>query len=168
MKQFSLEMLTILALVGVFLANSAESAKVFSSGVVDLYFEESPVEYDFELRRDNVVKMTGIFGKGVDFTNTSPNFNVTIMSVDDGFRVDWRSSDPNFQTTDCLNLQSETLHWYGGPEIYEQKWPIEKLQLSGDDAYVARKDDNFAVPERYWLNSLGAFVFINEKSPLFV
>ncbi|KAH1021221.1 hypothetical protein HUJ04_010760 [Dendroctonus ponderosae] len=144
MKQFSLEMLTILALVGVFLANSAESAKVFSSGVVDLYFEESPVEYDFELRRDNVVKMTGIFGKGVDFTNTSPNFNVTIMSVDDGFRVDWRSSDPNFPSTDCLNLQSETLHWYGGPEIYEQKWPIEKLRLSGDDAYVARKDDNFA------------------------
>ncbi|ENN81184.1 hypothetical protein YQE_02408, partial [Dendroctonus ponderosae] len=164
MKQFSLEMLTILALVGVFLANSAESAKVFSSGVVDLYFEESPVEYDFELRRDNVVKMTGIFGKGVDFTNTSPNFNVTIMSVDDGFRVDWRSSDPNFPSTDCLNLQSETLHWYGGPEIYEQKWPIEKLRLSGDDAYVARKDDNFAVEdlqEQGFRVTLWAAPFIN-------
>lgn len=50
--------------------------------------------------------MTGIFGQGVDFTNTSPNFNVTIMSVDDGFRIDWKSSDPSFQATNCLNLQS--------------------------------------------------------------
>lgn len=59
-------------------------------------------------------------------------------------------------------------HWYGGPERYYQPWPIEKLSLNGSQPYIIKNSDNNAVAERYWLNSKGAFIFVDDKVPLFV
>lgn len=58
-------------------------------------------------------------------------------------------------------------HWYGGPEWRIQDWPIEKLVLK-EEPFVTQNENQIAVVEPYWLNSLGGYVFVDEKVPLFV
>lgn len=69
--------------------------------------------------------------------------------------------------TDCLNLESSRLSWYGGPQQKQQYWPIEKLTFR-NYSYVTKEADNCGVAERYWLNSAGSFVYVDERTPLFV
>lgn len=69
--------------------------------------------------------------------------------------------------TDCVNLESSRLSWFGGPQQTRQYWPVEKLTLE-KYSYVSKAADNCGVTERYWLNSAGAFVYVNENSPLFI
>lgn len=82
-----------------------------------------------------------------------------------GFTIHWITQDVSKVFEDCFQLSN--LHWYGGPERYEQKWPIEKLRLI-DFANVLQEHDRGAIVEPYWLNSLGAYIFVNDKVPLFI
>ncbi|KAG5875297.1 hypothetical protein JTB14_028447 [Gonioctena quinquepunctata] len=68
---------------------------------------------------------------------------------------------------DCFNLK-EGVNWYGGPQRRVQSWPIEKMNIDGTLPYVSRRDDNFGVAERYWLNSKGVYIYLSELVPLFV
>nr|AHH86058.1 glycoside hydrolase family 31 [Sitophilus oryzae] len=138
----------------------------------------SGLGYDVTVYKGNVDKIHGTIGVDVNFTDVQcdsracslkeTNFTVTIITVSDGFRVQWLSDNIDFQFKDCFDLQKGELNWYGGPEIYQQEWPIEKLNLSGNDPYVVRKSSNFAVPERYWLNSNGAYIYHHERNPLYI
>lgn len=85
-----------------------------------------------------------------------------------GAMVTWTSTNMSEVFKDCMELDIENTFWYGGPEKAVQRWPIEKLTLNGSLPYVSRKDDNFAVAERYWLNSNGAYLFLDDEIPLFV
>lgn len=69
---------------------------------------------------------------------------------------------------DCFDLDIGETNWYGGPERYVQEWPIEKMYLDGSNPYVIQKSDNFAVAERYWLNSQGVYIFVEDRTPLFI
>lgn len=69
--------------------------------------------------------------------------------------------------TDCVNLETARLSWYGGPQQKQQYWPIEKLTFN-DYSYLTKEVDNCGVAERYWLNSAGSFVYVDEQTPLFV
>ncbi|XP_050299314.1 myogenesis-regulating glycosidase-like isoform X2 [Anthonomus grandis grandis] len=160
---------TFFLLVCLILKSQGTPSRKMGTGIVDLYLDFTTNGINFDLKRQNISKMTGTIGSGFDFTHDSPvDYEVTIIDVDNGFRIEWVSNNTSLVITDCLNLQKGTLNWYGGPQIYQQEWPIEKLQLSGNDPYVLRKASNFAVPERYWLNSIGAFIYIDERVPLFV
>lgn len=39
---------------------------------------------------------------------------------------------------------------------------------ASDKPYAVAKTDNFAVAEPYWLNSNGAFIYVDERTPLYV
>lgn len=67
----------------------------------------------------------------------------------------------------CIELETGHMHWFGGPQIYHQYWPVEKLQLE-DYSYLPKESDHVAVAERYWLNSRGGFIYVDEKVPLFI
>lgn len=67
----------------------------------------------------------------------------------------------------CIDLETGQMNWFGGPEMYHQYWPIEKLHLE-DYSYVPKESDHVAIAERYWLNSRGGFVYVDDKVPLFI
>ncbi|KAJ8963797.1 hypothetical protein NQ314_005378 [Rhamnusium bicolor] len=124
-----------------------------------------------------IEKLVGTIGIGRDFSNVSiqlgqttvvDNVSVTIMFKGDGYDVTWETSSKSAIFKDCYDLNIGMVNWYGGPERQSQKWPIEKLNLSADNAYVVNRYDNFAVAERYWLNSRGAYIFVEDTVPLFV
>lgn len=89
--------------------------------------------------------------------------------IEHGFRVTFESTDLSTQFKDCYDLRVGELNWYGGPERYQQNWPLEKMTLdSNDKAYVVLRGDNFAVIQPYWLNSLGSYIYVDRRTPLFV
>lgn len=69
--------------------------------------------------------------------------------------------------SDCVQLKSNEMSWYGGPEQFYQRWPIEKLSFQ-NYSYVTKAADSCGIMERYWLNSLGLFIYIGKETPLFL
>ncbi|KAL1505266.1 hypothetical protein ABEB36_004867 [Hypothenemus hampei] len=136
---------------------------------IDFYYNETTNGLNLTVIKNEKVKLTATLGVGLNFTNlTSENITLFLITTENTLFVLWSAINKDFEVMDCINLEKGNLSWYGGPEIYQQEWPIEKLQLNGSDPYVVRKNLNFAVPERYWLNSNGAFIFVDERAPLFV
>uniref|UniRef100_A0A1B0GPK2 Glycoside hydrolase family 31 N-terminal domain-containing protein n=1 Tax=Phlebotomus papatasi TaxID=29031 RepID=A0A1B0GPK2_PHLPP len=82
-------------------------------------------------------------------------------------RVSRKSISSENTITDCMSLGRNSLNWYGGPEQFYQYWPVQRLTLS-NYSYVTKEADSAAIVERYWVNSEGAFIFLSDKSPLFV
>nr|AHH86056.1 glycoside hydrolase family 31 [Phaedon cochleariae] len=92
---------------------------------------------------------------------------LTISTVQSGLVISWETQNKSTQFQDCFDL-SNGVHWYGGPERRVQNWPLEKMTIDGSEPYVVRRDDNFGIAERYWLNSKGVFIYLQENVPLFV
>lgn len=67
----------------------------------------------------------------------------------------------------CFNLDSNNTNWYGGPQQRYQYWPIQKLKFN-DYSYISKELENAAITERYWLSSLGAFIYVPDDVPLFI
>ncbi|XP_060532044.1 myogenesis-regulating glycosidase-like [Cylas formicarius] len=147
------------------------------TGDVTLSAQPTANGINVALIRQERNRLVGTIGSGKNFSGIDcvgessckvGESRLDILPVDDGFEIRWEAVDLDEEFRDCFALGSESVSWYGGPEIATQEWPIEKLTLSDDDPYVLRKDDNFAVPERYWLNSNGGYVFVDDRVPLFV
>ena len=71
-------------------------------------------------------------------------------------------------------------HWFGGSELYDQRWPLETTQvqnqpyISNDILFRSNFDDteqsNFFgnVLDRFWINSNGVGIIVKSDVPLFV
>jgi hypothetical protein len=90
---------------------------------------------------------------------------LTVESIDSGFSITWETTDAEITFEDCLDLNSGETNWFGGPEMWNANWPIEDVSIK-NRIYTTLKSDNGAVGERYWLNSKGGFVFVDDKVPL--
>lgn len=99
-------------------------------------------------------------GQTIQFELLENRADITLVKVS-------RMLNSDQCVSDCISLDTGRLHWYGGPQIFHQYWPIEKLSLA-NYSYVAKQQDNVGVAERYWLNSMGSFVFVDETTPLFI
>lgn len=93
---------------------------------------------------------------------------MTLDKIKDGFDITWTTNNTKETLKDCFDLKIGDWNWYGGPERDLQRWPIEKLHLKGAEPYIIKKTSNNAVGERYWLNSKGAFIFVDDRVPLWV
>ncbi|XP_068152502.1 myogenesis-regulating glycosidase-like [Drosophila tropicalis] len=71
------------------------------------------------------------------------------------------------QPTDCFDLQQKHLHWFSGPEQKKQYWPVQR-QEHNNYSYVPKEYDNCAITERYWLNSAGVIIYVEDSVPLFL
>ncbi|XP_018321537.1 myogenesis-regulating glycosidase-like [Agrilus planipennis] len=89
-------------------------------------------------------------------------------NIDNGFTIFWRTKNTSVEFMDCVDLNTEAqTHWYGGPERNYQHYPIEKLVIDGVD-YAVHEQNFSAISEPYWVNSRGAYLFVDERVPLFV
>lgn len=90
--------------------------------------------------------------------------------------VNWTSLPGNSMVfLDCLSMKNS--HWYGGSELLEQKWPLEKVNvnmgryLPQDARLLQNKSAGAAygsVMSRYWLSSNGIAVTVDADVPLHV
>lgn len=124
------------------------------------------------------VRLDDAFGKNMSMIDTPTGFTlhgvgqtINFEMVEDRaeftlVRVS-RSLNSNQSVSDCISLDTGRLNWYGGPQLFHQYWPIEKLSLT-NYSYVAKQQDNVGVAERYWLNSKGSFIYVDEMTPLFI
>lgn len=78
-----------------------------------------------------------------------------------------RNLTKNQIVSDCVNLETGRLHWYGGPQQFRQYWPVEKSTYV-NYSYVSKMEDNTGLAERYWLNSAGSFIYVDDVTPLFI
>ncbi|XP_074653953.1 myogenesis-regulating glycosidase-like [Tubulanus polymorphus] len=77
---------------------------------------------------------------------------------------------PNLPLEDAIVL--DDAFWFGGAEIYEQRWPINE-QMHGMSAYITKDPFNFvpghgSVQERYWVSTSGFAVVVDPGVPLYV
>ncbi|KAG4070075.1 hypothetical protein HA402_013735 [Bradysia odoriphaga] len=96
----------------------------------------------------------------LQFSVSRDSNDFVIISID-------RRSTASYYMWDCVQLKSNEMSWYGGPEQKYQYWPIEKLTFD-DYSYVTKEADSCALAERYWLNSRGLFVYVEKEAPLFL
>lgn len=78
-----------------------------------------------------------------------------------------RSSKKAVRLDDCFKLNSQETSWYGGPQQKYQYWPIDRLSFN-DYSYITKEADNCGIAERYWLNSRGIFIYVDQEAPLFL
>lgn len=109
---------------------------------------------------------------------SSAVLKVSIEHIDDSvecFAVEWlHTVTPGEQhlSADCFSLLSEVGgHWYGGPEVLEQRWPIDR-QKSAMQSHVTgdflspkwRRQPGFGkygpVAEPYWITSTGIAILV--------
>ncbi|XP_050303978.1 myogenesis-regulating glycosidase isoform X2 [Anthonomus grandis grandis] len=85
------------------------------------------------------------------------------------YNLEWYSLNENLAPTDCIEL-APGVHWYGGGQTKESAWPLEK----GGHNFSPFVTGNIEFHEwgnalkRYFINSKGAAIVIDEKTPLYV
>lgn len=89
------------------------------------------------------------------------------------YNVQWEPLNDNVRALDCYEME-EGVHWYGGGLTRELAWPLEEgrdgVPLSpfvtgdGQEDYSAWGN----VQRRYFINSNGIAIEIDEESPLYV
>jgi hypothetical protein len=113
---------------------------------------------------------------------SSAVLKVSIEDINDGVQcvaVEWlhtvydsRVTAEQHLNADCFTLSSEIGgHWYGGPEVLEQRWPID-LQKSTVQSHVTgdflspkwRRQPGFGkygpIAEPYWVTSTGIAILV--------
>lgn len=96
--------------------------------------------------------------------------------------VEWTSMLHEIPLMDCFPFTQQVsedkahvvkdMHWYGGGEVYHMKWPMERIVIpmkpfiSKD--LIQDQEAYGSVLERYWLNSFGVAIVVDEDTPLHV
>ncbi|XP_017778063.1 PREDICTED: uncharacterized family 31 glucosidase KIAA1161 [Nicrophorus vespilloides] len=128
----------------------------------------------------NKTRLVGKIGLGLDVENATECYGLenclqfgehvqlhVLRHLEDGFTILWQTEDVSIEFRDCIDLQSATKRWFGGPQWHRQEWPIEKMRMH-EFPYVTSAKNGSAIAEPYWLDSHGNYVFVDRRTPLFV
>lgn len=66
---------------------------------------------------------------------------------------------------DCIDL--DEAHWYGGPEQYNQYWPLDQVTFD-DYSFVTKSQNSQGIAEPYWVSSKGIYIYVQPRVPLFI
>ena len=94
------------------------------------------------------------------------NTRITAIPSEETIKISRVLANPDGTLTDCYALDDNT-EWYGGPQIRYQHWPIQHMYYE-EEPYLPTHPTNMALAERYWLNSKGFWIWVNETVPLFL
>jgi len=86
---------------------------------------------------------------------------------DSCYRIAWESCSGTLK--DSIRLSGA--HWYGGPTVYQPRWPVSDLYRPGKEALVTGdvyQDYYGGVVERFWISSEGTVLHVDYDVPLFV
>lgn len=86
------------------------------------------------------------------------------------YNIHWISLSPGVAPTDCYDWNPENGHWYGGGQTADGQWPLEKGSYPLTP-FVTGKTPRYKwgnVLKRYFINSRGASITIDNKVPLYV
>jgi hypothetical protein len=61
----------------------------------------------------------------------------------------------------------ELISRFGGPELLEQVWPVNKL-VASNLAMVTSYENHRGIVDRYWVSSEGTYFFAEPSAPLFI
>ena len=120
--------------------------------------------------RDNILQVR--FSGSTTLTITHSKLRSTANGCKQSvhcYNVQWHTSNA-FGTLQDEYTMTGGAHWYGAAPVYEQLWPME-LWDRNPSAFVAGdsyNDQYGGVQERYWLNSHGVALHVDQDIPLFV
>ena len=162
-----------------------EDTKSISLDNVNIQIQDNQI--NFNLFRDQEIVLNGLLGQDLNLENlpdpvicsedqTCLDFaslaKLTINSKDEVcHQVTWETNHLK-SLKDCFNLDNDH-QWYGGPEEYYQRFPMNKEfqrdmvpYLPGDMLQDSKKYFG-GVAEPYWLTSKGVSIWVPEGIPLF-
>lgn len=160
---FSLIGVSVLCIVLLWKINTFTESYEFNTGNViikhDSNYERTIFIVEKLDRITHRIELNG-FKVGNEFKIIEDSNDFSLIKVSIAFPA-------NEMVSHCIHLETGHMHWFGGPQIYDQYWPVEKLQLK-DYSYVPKEVDHIAVAERFWFNSRGGFIYVDDKVPLFI
>ena len=86
------------------------------------------------------------------------------------YKIKWESLDGNYNPINCFNIGDEHGNWYGGGLTNTSDWPLERASfkfspfITGDGL----KHQWGNAIKRYFLNSKGVAIEIDEETPLYI
>ncbi|KAK6194675.1 hypothetical protein SNE40_000266 [Patella caerulea] len=87
------------------------------------------------------------------------------------YNIVWTSKTPKFSPFDCFSLPGD--HWYGGSALKSQQWPLEEVSIKLQPYVSATLMGDYEtigafgpMIERYWINSHGVGLFVDNSVPL--
>lgn len=86
------------------------------------------------------------------------------------YSIRWQALADDLHPTDCYDVDEEDDHWYGGGLTRDAMWPLEKdsfdfAPLITGDARVQQFGNAL---KRYFINSRGVAIKVDDKTPLYV
>ncbi|XP_060526569.1 myogenesis-regulating glycosidase isoform X2 [Cylas formicarius] len=84
------------------------------------------------------------------------------------YNLKWIALNENLPPTDCFEM-APGVHWYGGGQTAESAWPLEKGAHDFQPFITGQVDRHEwgNVLKRYFINSKGAAIVVDEKTPLY-
>ncbi|XP_072377020.1 myogenesis-regulating glycosidase-like isoform X1 [Diabrotica undecimpunctata] len=161
----------------IFLATlHSNSGIIVKNGNITLQLEPNSTGINFAAYDGKIKKLEGNLGHGINFSHVDcigkpdcviNDFNFSVEPISDGFRLKWKTFNTRRAFQDCYDL-TEGVQWYGGPTIFSLIWPIQTNKIDGSSPYVLNNREGIPYAERYWLNSKGSYIFLNDDVPLYV
>ncbi|XP_041786572.1 myogenesis-regulating glycosidase-like [Anopheles merus] len=105
-------------------------------------------------------------GHSVEIRELEDSAGFAFLSISRTLRKGQIGSDV-LHLHDTFGAEQTPLHWYGGPELMEQYYPIEKLRFD-DYPYITKELHSAAIIERYWVSTAGVFFYVDKEVPLFI
>lgn len=86
------------------------------------------------------------------------------------YHIRWQALVDDLYPTDCFNVDEEEDHWYGGGLTRDAMWPLEKdsFDFSAFITGDARVQQFGNAIKRFFINSRGVAIKVDDKTPLYV
>ncbi|XP_011868139.1 PREDICTED: uncharacterized family 31 glucosidase KIAA1161 isoform X2 [Vollenhovia emeryi] len=133
------------------------------TGIVDLEIKDNNKLIVLNLTKNDGTKMVNLL-----FTKSQLNSSIDISTdaEHETVIITRTLADPAGELIDCFQLTDDT-QWFGGPQHRYQYWPVQHMYYQ-EEPYLPTHPANMAIAERYWLSSKGIYIYVDEKSPLFL
>lgn len=86
------------------------------------------------------------------------------------YNIHWMSLSPGITPTDCYDWHKLNGHWFGGGQTSDGQWPLERGTYNFSPFITGRisKHKWGNVLKRYFINSRGASITVNNNVPLYL